>query len=149
MSSKKQFHPPLIRNNREKGIVTYWVFSLVLPVTVSACRWLASYRSSEVRTSLTSIRQSIGGGLSSTAQGILGRIEVARALVLSTVCIGSGGVTDLLGGRLLAAWLEGASNLVGCTADILGEDLSGGLLRLRGDLLPDLLTEAFAPILCK
>ncbi len=118
-------------------------------MTGSACRWGASYRSSEVRTALTSIRQSIGGGLSSTAQGILGRIEVARALVLSTVCIGSGGVTDLLGSRLLAVWLERTRDLVGCTTDILGEDLSGGLLGLRGDLLFDLLTETFAPIFCQ
>jgi len=46
-------------------------------------------------------------------------------------------------------WLECTSNLIGSTADVLGGDLSGGLLRLRGNLLPDLLTEAFAPVICQ
>ena len=65
---------------------------------------------------------------------------------MSTVGVGSGGVTDLLGGGLVAAGLDGTSNLVGSTAEILGKDCSGGLLRLRGDLLLDLLAETFAPV---
>ena len=44
-------------------------------------------------------------------------------------------------------WLEHAGDLVGGTAYVLGEDLSRGLLGLRGDLLLDLLTETFAPTL--
>jgi hypothetical protein len=42
--------------------------------------------------------------------------------------------------------LERTGNLVASTSDVLREDLSGGLLRLRGDLLLDLLTETFAPV---
>lgn len=64
---------------------------------------------------------------------------------MSTVGVGSSGITDLLSGGLLVAWLEGTSDLVCRTADVLGEDSSGGLLRLRGDLFLDLLTETFAP----
>jgi hypothetical protein len=56
---------------------------------------------------------------------------------------------DMLGDLIDLTWLEGTSNLVGSTSDILGEDLSGGLLRLRGDLLTGLFAEAFAPVVCK
>jgi hypothetical protein len=45
-------------------------------------------------------------------------------------------------------WLEDTGDLVGSTTDILGEDLSSRLLRLRGNLLLDLLTETFTPALC-
>jgi hypothetical protein len=55
----------------------------------------------------------------------------------------------MLGDLIDLTWLEGTSNLVGSTSDILGEDLSGGLLRLRGDLLTDLFAETFAPAVCK
>lgn len=46
-------------------------------------------------------------------------------------------------------WLESACNLVGSTADVLGGGLPRGLLGLRGNLLLDLLTETFAPVLCQ
>ena len=95
---------------------------------------------------LTGIGEGVGGRFGSAAQGVLGGVEKGTTLVLSTVGFGSSGVTDLLGGGLVAAGLDGTSNLVGSTADILGEDCSGGLLRLRGDLLLDLLTETFAPV---
>jgi hypothetical protein len=55
----------------------------------------------------------------------------------------------MLGDLIDLTWLEGTSNLIGSTSDILGEDLSGGLLRLGGNLLTDLFAEAFAPVLCK
>jgi hypothetical protein len=107
---------------------------------------LTPYYTKEGGTSPTSIGQCIGGRLSSSTQGVLRRVNVAGAPILSTVGVGSGGVTDLLGSGLLAVWLECAGNLVRSTGDVLGEDLSGGFLRLRGDLLPDLLTKTFTPM---
>jgi hypothetical protein len=56
---------------------------------------------------------------------------------------------DMLGDLIDLTWLEGTSNLVGSTSDILRENLSGGLLRLGGDLLTDLFAKTFAPVLCK
>jgi len=92
---------------------------------------------------ISGIGEGVGGRFGSAAQGVLGRVEVGTALVLSTVGVGSGRITDLLSSGLVLTGLEGTSNLVASTGDVLGDDLSGGLLRLRGDLLPDLLTETF------
>jgi hypothetical protein len=45
-------------------------------------------------------------------------------------------------------WLDGACDLITGARDVLGEDLSCGLLRLRSDLLSDLLAESLAPGFC-
>ncbi len=44
--------------------------------------------------------------------------------------------------------LKGASNLIGCTSEVLGDFVAGGLLGLRSKLLLDLLAEIFAPVIC-
>lgn len=49
-----------------------------------------------------------------------------------------------MGGRLVAAALDGAEDLVGDACYGLGDLGAGGLLGLRGDLLGDLLAESFA-----
>jgi hypothetical protein len=56
----------------------------------------------ELEISHTSVGEGIGSSISSAAQSILGRVEVASSLVLSTIGIGPSGVTKLLGGGLVA-----------------------------------------------
>lgn len=52
---------------------------------------------------LTGIGEGVGGRFGSAAQGVLGGVEEGTTLVLSTVGVGSSGVTDLLSGGLVLA----------------------------------------------
>lgn len=111
---------------------------------------------------LTSSDDGIRDWLSNIANGLLSRVKVGLATFLSTVGVGSSAVSELLGGRLLAVCvvvldrpkkaatrhtrLDGTSNLISGTRDVLGCNLGVRFLGLRGDLLADLLTETLASV---
>jgi hypothetical protein len=77
------------------------VDSLTLPVRESAADISVTLYEEE-QISLTSIGEGLGSRIGSAAQGVLGRVQVTGAFILSTVGVGSGGVTEFLGGGLLA-----------------------------------------------
>jgi len=84
--------------------------------------------------------------IGSAGESILGRVNDSTTLALSIIGVATGAVTNLLSGGLISAWLDGTSNLVSSTRYVLREDLSGGLLGLRSDLLAGLLAETLAQV---
>jgi len=61
----------------------------------------------------------ISGTLSNTANSLLSRLKIALAVVLGRVGTATGGIAQLLGGRLGVIWLGRADNLVSGARDIL------------------------------
>lgn len=86
----------------------------------------------------------LAGAVGKARGGVLSRLEVGLARILSIVGAAAGAVGELLGGGLAVTGLNGSNNLVGGTGEVLGSLVEGALLGVGGNLLRNLISNGLA-----